>query len=369
MKRAWMSFLCLVLCLTVFMPTSFATGTEAADEIMEEVTSTTFTVVHTGDTNARMEYGDGAIGFAKVASFAELCAEQYPTLLLDSGNALADQDGKVISVMENAQYTAGAIGTRDAALGIERLQELSARANYPLVCANWLMMDGDLLWDPYTIVQVDNTLIGIIGLIDPDIKEMYPEITEGCNVYDPAPIANIYYDEMAAQGCTYFIALTSLGYDGEYTPRTLGANCPWINLILDSNTTEETVLDMGELVSAESSVIIFNLLPDFKQVGVIDVTTGTGDGMNMVYPGVYTAESLVELPENAHVAGIVADEYVEPGTEVSSGTDGKVTVEENDARKTMLLYFACFGAIILVTTVIVLYITGVIKVAQKSKKK
>lgn len=45
---------------------------------------------------------------------------------------------------------------------------------------------------------------------------------------------------MANAGCTYFIALTSLGYDGEYTPRDLAAESPWLNLILDSNT--DTVL-------------------------------------------------------------------------------------------------------------------------------
>ena len=371
MKKVWMSLLCLMLCLTVLMPASFATGKEAADEIMNEVSATTFTVVHTGDINAKLENDGESIGFAKLASFVEACAEKYPTLLLDSGNALADQDGKVISVMENTQYTAGAIGTRDAALGIERLQELSARANYPLLCANWLMMDGDLLWEPYAIVEVGNVKVGVIGLIDPEIKELYPEHTELCNVYDPAPIANIYYEEMAAQGCTYYIALTSLGYDGEHTPRTLGAKCPWLNLILDSNTTEETALDLGELVSANSGVIIFNLLPDFKQVGVMDITTGTQDGMNQLLPDVFTAQDLAELPGNAHIADLVAEDYVEPGEEgfESNGniTETQPGVEVNESKNTMMIYFACFGAIIAATAGIIIYITK--KPAKKNEKK
>ena len=370
MKKAWMSLLCLVLCLSVLMPVGFASGTEAADEIMNNAGATSFTVLHTGDINAKIEGDDSAIGFAKVATLAEVSAETYPTLLLDSGNALADQDGRVIKVMENAQYTAAAIGTRDAALGIERLQELAARANFPLVCANWLKVDGDLYWDPYTIVEVGNVRIGVIGLIDPDIKEMYPEVTELSNVYDPAPIANIYYEEMVAQGCTYFIALTSLGYDGEYTPRTLGAKCPWLNLILDSNTTEETALDLGELVSADSGVIIFNLLPDFKQIGEIVVTTGTGDGMNTTLPAVYNAADLKDVPENAYVAGIIADKYAEPGSEDFSQQEEPADQPDTSAGKGVnvkVIYFACFGAIIAATAGIIIYITK--KPAKKSDKK
>ena len=97
--------------------------------------------------------------------------------------------------------------------------------------------------------------IGVIGLISPEIAELYPDITEGCNVYKPSGIANIYYEEMANAGCTYFIALTSLGYDGEYTPRDLAAESPWLNLILDSNT--DTVLEDGELVP-DTNVVVFN---------------------------------------------------------------------------------------------------------------
>lgn len=372
MKKVWMSLVCLMLCVMMLVPAGAAVGTEEADEIMKGMGAVNFTVLHTGDINGKMQGDESAIGFAKLAGLADARAQEKPTILVDSGNALEGDGGKTIAVMENAQYTAAAIGTRDAALGIERLQELDARANFPLLCANWLKMDGDLFWDPYTIVQVEDKLVGIIGLIDPDITQMYPEITEGCNVYDPAPIANIYYEEMAAQGCTYYIALTSLGYDGEYTPRTLGAACPWLNLILDSNTTEETALDLGELVSANSGVIIFNLKPDFKQVGQIDVTTGTSDGMNTTLPSVYTAQDLKDVAESAQVAALISEEYVEPdaefGGDASTSPEGNTTVVvDQEGSNAMTIYLVCFGAIIVVTAVIIIYIVK--KPAKKNGKK
>ena len=132
--------------------------------------ATTFAVIHTGDTNGVMENKDGAVGFAKVAGLADQTVEDYETLLLDSGNALTGDGGKNIKVMNAAGYTAAAIGTRDAALGVDRLQSLSAMADFPLLCANWLKMDGDLFFDPYAVIDVGNVRVGIIGLITPTIS-------------------------------------------------------------------------------------------------------------------------------------------------------------------------------------------------------
>ncbi len=362
MKKRMLSILCFVLCLVLVLPVAGATtaDTSAADEIMKDVGAVNFTVMHTGDTNGIMAGDAEAIGFSKVATLTLDRAYDHATLLVDSGNALAGDAEKVIHVMENAQYTAAAIGTRDAALGIEKLQMLDAQSNFPLLCANWLKMDGELFWDPYMIVEVDRMKVGIIGLINPDIAEMYPEVTEGCNVYDPAAIANIYYEEMVQQGCTYFIALTSLGYEGKYTPRYLGYNCPWINLVLDSNTTEETVLDMGELAAENSSVVIFNLQDNFRQMGEIDITTGTADGMNTLLPNVYTAEQMSEVPDNEHVLFVLNDTAAstDPDTdaEVTVGEDGATVTVEKEGNNSALLYMLCFAAIIAATAGIIVFI-------------
>ena len=359
MKKRILSVLSLVLCMLLVLPmTVSASGTQAADELMNTAGAVNFTVMHTGDTNGIMEGTAEAIGYSKVATLTLDRAYDHSTILVDSGNALVGDVEKVIHVMENAQYTAAAIGTRDAALGIETLQMLDAQSNFPLLCANWLHMNGDLFWDPYMIVDIEGTLVGIIGLISPDIKEMYPDVTEACNVYDPAPIANIYYEEMVEQGCTYFIALTSLGYEGKYTPRYLGYNCPWINLILDSNVTEETVLDMGELAAENSGVIIFNLQDNFRQMGEIEIITGTADGMNTVLPSVYTAEQMVDVPDNEHVLYVLNDDTATQNSsnaEVTTGENGTVTVEK-EGNNTALLYMLCFAAIIVATGAIIFFI-------------
>lgn len=304
MKRA---IFCLLLCL-LLLPVQVIAESEvpqAPDELLEQDAEATFAILHTGDINGQMEKKGTAIGFPLLRALYDDTSRAYGTLLLDSGNALDEQyANKTIKLMNASGYTAAAIGTRDAALGIERLKELSAIADFPLLCANWLQMDGELLFDPYTIVEVDGVRVGIIGLISPEIAETYPEITENCNVYKPSAIANIYYEEMVEKGCTYFIALTSLGYDGDYTPRQLGQESPWLNLILDSNT--ETLLDMGELI-ADTNVVAFNLPTDFSAVGSLVVKQV--DGQSVLTPAVLTADDLGSLTPSANVQTVADTDY------------------------------------------------------------
>lgn len=314
------TILCILLCLLLLLPaTAFAAGDglRAAEEILQSVpqpAAAQFTVLFTGDINGVEKGEGGAVGFAKLRALKAEREMGGETLLLDSGNALAGDGGKTIKLMEAAGYDAAAIGTRDAALGIERLQELSARADFPLLCANWLRDDGELLFDPYTIVEMDGVRVGIIGLISPQIAKDYPEITENCNVYDPSGIANIYHEEMAEKGCDYFIALTSLGFDGEYTPRQLAKGSPWINMILDGNT--QTLLDMGELVEG-TNVIAFNLPVDFAAVGAFAITAGQSS--ITAAPSVLRSEDLAALKEDKAVADLIKAPYAEPSLEDEPG--------------------------------------------------
>ena len=355
MKKA---ILCILLCVTLLLPaTCLAAGDSlaAAEDILKQASAVGFSVLHTGDVNGQEQGSDTAIGYGKLAALAEELRENTPLLLVDCGNALSGDGGRTIELMDAAQYTAAAIGTRDAGLGIERLQELAGRANFPLLCANWLRADGELLFDPYAIVEIAGIRVGIIGLVSPAIAEEYPEITAGCNVYKPSGIANIYYDEMAEQGCAYYIALTSLGYDGDYTPRDLGQESPWINLILDSSTG--TVLDMGEVVG-QTNVIAFNLQPGFEEVGQYDVHVNLSEGRITTLPTIYTAEGVQSYKAVKAIEELIASPYTEPGEDAQPAADGNGTVTITGSnRNNMAVYLLCLAGIILVTVMIIIVIS------------
>ena len=119
-------------------------------------------------------------------------------------------------------------------------------------------------------------------------------------------------------------------------------------------------------------MIIFNLKPDFAQLGEINVTTGGGSGTNTTLPAVYTAEDLKKVQESESVAEIVAEEYYEPGTEPPAADADEPyeepdVVVDNPGNKTIVIYMVCFIAIIAATAGIIIYITK--KPAKKGAKK
>ncbi len=357
LKKVFMIFLCLILML---MPVSvLAEGDDtasSADEATIEDINVDFAVFFTADMNGVMKNDNSHIGFAKLKGLMDMQSEDVNMLMLDAGNTLGDEDPeKVIKLMKAVGYDAAGIGVKDAALGKERLQELAAKADFPLLCANWLRGDGELYYEPYTIVEIDGLTVGIIGLISPDILEMYPEETENDNVYNPVPIANIYYEEMLEKGCNCFIALTSLGFESDYTPLFLGTNCPWINLILDSNTAEGDILDNGTVVNG-TNTCVFNLTPDSGSMSVIEVVAGYL-GFKALTPSTMTAADFGEIAASETIEEVINTDYT-PVDENAEPTEAKTRKSMPAAQKFILL-------VVCITAVTV----GIIVLAYKKKEK
>lgn len=351
-RKIFAALLCAVLLMVPVC--ALAEGDDAAQA---ENFSVDFAVVFTADTNGQLRGDQEHIGYSKLTGLVEMQNEDAHILLLDAGNALGTEDpDKVVMCMSAVDYTATAVGTKDAALGKDRLRELDAKASFPLLCANWLRADGELYYDPYRIVEVDGLRIGILGLISPDIKEMYPEETAEDNVYDPVPIANIYYEEMREAGCEFFIALTSLGFAGDYTPLYLGANCPWIDMILDSNTGESNILDNGTIVEGTDTAV-FNLASDFTSMSVIQVTAGH-DGYLGLFPSTMGAADFSEITRVQRIEELVNKDTT-PKFDEEGGMTRKNRLYISNRMKFVLLTLLIAGATV----------AGIVLVTRNKEKK
>ena len=358
-RKILMILMALVLMLVPVCAYAEGDGTETAEQEVVEDISESFAVFFTADVNGQLKGDKEHIGYSKLASLLAMQEESANLLVLDAGNALGKDDpDKVVKVMGATNCVAAGIGTRDAALGKDKLRELDAKAGFPLLCANWLRADGELYYQPYAVVEVGQLTIGIIGLISPEIKEMYPEETENDNVYDPAPIANIYYDEMMEAGCDCFIALTSLGFEGEYTPDKLGLNCPWLDMILDSNTAEADILNEGKLVEGTDTAV-FNLASDFKAMTVIQVTAGHY-GYQGLFPSTMTAADFSDIPRDQGMEEFIDLDFSTFGEENGEG-GGSVKTHRSlsNAQKFILLT-------LLITAIVV---AVVVLVGKKKEKK
>ena len=111
----------------------------------------------------------------------------------------------------------------------------------------------------------------------------------------------------------------------------------------------------------------FNLEPGFAQVGEYDVTTGNSNGMNTLYPAVYTAQDVKDLKADRKMEQLVASEYVEPSQEVEQTGDGNGTVTITGGGSGRMVYLLCFVGILVLTVAIILVMSR--KSAAKGKKK
>ena len=100
-------------------------------------------------------------------------------LILDGGNffqghplGIIDSGKTVIEWMNKIGYDALVPGREDFIFGYENLVSLSNIANFPFLASNLIYKDSqESVFKPYTIIEADNIKIGIIGLVQSNMKE------------------------------------------------------------------------------------------------------------------------------------------------------------------------------------------------------
>jgi 2',3'-cyclic-nucleotide 2'-phosphodiesterase (5'-nucleotidase family) len=136
-------------------------------------------------------------------------------LLLDTGDALVgggklgDQTkGKVIVAGMNLMgYDAMALGPRELSLGLDLLRQRMDEADFPMLSANVVLSGtGELLAEPYAILEMGDHRIGILGL-----TRVPGTPKSGFQVLDPQQAVAQYVPEIAEQADTV-VLLSSLRF-------------------------------------------------------------------------------------------------------------------------------------------------------------
>ena len=70
----------------------------------------------------------------------------------------------IVSAFNEIGCHAFSPGSKDFAAGLTFIQEMQDKANFPFISANILDVNGNRLFDPYVIADVDGVSVGIIGL-------------------------------------------------------------------------------------------------------------------------------------------------------------------------------------------------------------
>jgi len=157
-------------------------------------------------------------------------------LLLDAGNALwSKQDlakqteGKIIiEAMNLIGYNAMVLGNLDLQLGAEVLRQRIAEANFPILSANvTLASSGELLAQPYALLEVDGRQVGVIGLTW-DSSEV-EKTTGGQYVLLKADDVLPKYVARLAKQTNIIIVLSNMGNEED---KRLSSVVPGIDLIV-----------------------------------------------------------------------------------------------------------------------------------------
>ena len=176
---------------------------------------------------------------ARRATYIKGIRQDYETVLvLDAGNTLfgptsltLQTEGRVIvEAMNLMGYVAMTIGDDDAFhSGLEALQQRADDAEFPFLSANLVLVDSEeLLFEPYTILNVANRSVAILGLTGSD-RELPAEAPGGAilDLLDPVAAAARYVPELSERA-DIIIVLSNLGMELD---RQLATAIPEIDLI------------------------------------------------------------------------------------------------------------------------------------------
>jgi len=181
-------------------------------------------------------------GLARRASAIKTLSQNTPStvLVLDAGNALSGQyvarlsEGEVIvEAMSAMGYDAMGVGTFDTMIGLDALKRRVAQADFGILSANLAWADtGELLLDPYIILERDGLKFGILGLSPQNAALVGPGLLDTAVVTDPTEAAARYVAELRPQ-VDAVIVLSLLGVPAD---RVLAETVPGINVIVGGNS-------------------------------------------------------------------------------------------------------------------------------------
>ncbi|MDA3955608.1 bifunctional UDP-sugar hydrolase/5'-nucleotidase [Oceanispirochaeta sp.] len=283
----------------------------AAFSAVPKINDTSLTVLHTNDTHGRILEGkyDG-MGFAKISTqYQNIKGKDSNVLLLDAGDAFhgttlvtLSEGEAAVKVMNAVGYDAMTPGNHDFNYGKDRLLELAAMADFPVVCANVIDdATGKTILEPYVILDMNGLLVGIFGLTTPETTyKTHPKNVEGLTFRDPVIVAQKMVDELRDK-VHILIALGHNGVDEEtkITSEMIMSQVKGIDLFVDGHSHTE----MAEGIAVGSGLLVQAGYHD-KNLGIVNMSFSMKSGV-AEKARLFTKEESLALNDDAAILSLV----------------------------------------------------------------
>ncbi len=230
-------------------------------------------ILFTSDVHCGIDQNWGVAGVYAVRRALE--AEGKYTLLVDNGDFIQGEvvgtmtkGGALIDVMNAAGYDIAVPGNHEFDYGMERFLELTGRADFPYISANF-EKDGELVLAPYVIREFDGVKIAFVGVCTPrtliSSTPRYFMDEEGHWVYDfmqdetgERLYAGIQkaVDSARAEGAAYVIILAHMGNEAEVSPYRyddLITHLSGVDALLDGHSHD---LDYAEVTDRDGKIVL-----------------------------------------------------------------------------------------------------------------
>ena len=194
-------------------------------------------ILFTSDVHCGIDQG---WGYAGLYAVKEALSADNHVLLVDDGDSIQGEPigtmtkgEAIIDIMNVMGYDVAIPGNHEFDYTVENFLALTERANFPYISCN-VNKEGELLFDPYVIKEVDGVKIAFVGVTTPltprsstpryflnEQGEIYygfmQQDTTGEMLYNAVQKA---VDDARAEGATYVILMGHLGDEEECTPWT-----------------------------------------------------------------------------------------------------------------------------------------------------
>lgn len=226
------------------------------------------TIFHTNDMHSRIlasDERDTSIGIGWIAAAIWQQKENdEDTLALDAGDTLHGMPIINISKGENmvrllnlSGYDAMTPGNHDFNYGAQRLTELAAMMNFPLLTANVVDKEQHhYLFRPYKTFTCSGVRVAVFGLTTPETAyKTSPENVADIQFLDPIAAAKKLVPELRKTH-DVVIGLMHMGVDGssEITSARIAQEVPGIDLIIDghSHTQLDKSMKVGKTLICQT---------------------------------------------------------------------------------------------------------------------
>ena len=175
---------------------------------------------------------------------------------------------EAVNMMNAAGYDIATLGNHEFDYGYAKLTENLKSAKFDVVCCNILDADGNLVFAPSKVVEVDGVKIGFIGVNTPESQtKANPALIKGLKWLSGEDMVKAVQAEAdkLADTVDVTVVLAHLGVDNSSVPNTsydLFKGLNGVDFIIDGHS--HTVMDKG---AAEEP--IQSTGSSFKNIGVI----------------------------------------------------------------------------------------------------